>query len=161
MRSLFCLAIIFFAFTLTGTVTGEDLPVLSIRDCRSGRIVLEIPVSYGQPFVLRYTHSVDLTPVFEVFRPVKDRGILLVETYFRMFGAGMGHWEGHGVVVEEEGWIRIKDIDRMLGSFFLRVGSRGVDHTLLVNGKEWDLSGIAEGRLVEIALAQEGGLEQE
>jgi hypothetical protein len=156
MKSFFYLAMIFFAFHPAGTIHGGDRPAVSIRDCGSGRIVLEIPVTYDRPFSMRYIHSVDRSPVFEVFRPTKDRGLLLVETYFRMFGAGMGHWEGHGVVVEEEGWIRIKDIDRPLGSFLLRIGSRGVDHTLLVDGKEWNLSALAEGRLVEIAISRDG-----
>ncbi|MBN2420511.1 MAG: DUF1850 domain-containing protein [Deltaproteobacteria bacterium] len=113
-----------------------------------------MPLSHGQTFSLRYIHSVDHAPVFEVFSVEKDKGIVLNETYFRMFGAGMGHWDGHGTVVQEGKWIKIQEINYTLGKFLLRIGSIGVDHTIIIGQNEWNLSRMAAGRLVEIAYSE-------
>lgn len=129
--------------------------VLLVRDHERHKDILKVPLCYGQTFTIRYIHSVDKAPVLEVFRAVKGKGLVLEETYFRMFGAGMGHWKGHGEVVGEGEWIKIKGIDHPLGSFLLRIGSPGVDHTVLLNGKTWNLSRMAPGRRVEVLLVDE------
>jgi hypothetical protein len=69
-----------------------------------------------------------------------------------MFGAGMGHWEGHGTVVGEGEWTKIKEIDKPIGKFFLRIGTRGVDHILSVKGKKINLTERAEGELTEVRI---------
>jgi hypothetical protein len=130
-------------------------PVLLVRDHQSKEIIMKTPLAYGQSFAIRYIHSVDHSPVFEVFKAKKGQGLVLKETYFRMFGAGMGHWEGHGKIVQEGQWIKIKDINQPLGSFILRVGSRGVAHTILMGDKEWNLSQRAAGRRVEVMISEE------
>ena len=151
----FLLVIIVGLIPLTFTsVWSGSRPVLLIRDHNTKEALLEIPVTYGQTFTIRYIHSVDKTPVFEVFRAVKGHGLVLEETYFRMFGAGMGHWEGHGKLVREGKWSKIKDIHWKLGSFLLRVGSTGVDHTILMDGGQWNLSRIAAGRRVEVMISE-------
>ena len=143
--------------TVTALMTtwAQTQPMLIIRDHNGNKTVLKAPLTYGQTFAIRYIHSVDRAPVFEVFRAVRGKGLVLVETYFRMFGAGMGHWKGHGEVVREGKWIKIRGIDYPLGSFFLRVGSLGVDHTILLNGRAWNLSQMVAGRRVEVMLKEE------
>jgi len=64
----------------------------------------------------------------------------------------MGHWEGHGYVVSEAGWIKIKEINKAIGSFLLRIGSPGVDHVLSVKGKRINLTEQAGGKLVEVKI---------
>ncbi|MBN2124063.1 MAG: DUF1850 domain-containing protein [Deltaproteobacteria bacterium] len=130
-------------------------PTLCIRDHLTSRILLEVPLPWGDTFTIRYIHSVDRTPVFEVFRAVLGEGLVLEETYFRMFGAGMGHWEGRGEIVQAGEWIKIRDIRQPLGRFLLRVGSPGVDHTVLLDGRQWNLSELAAGRRVEVFLLEE------
>lgn len=131
------------------------MPLLCICDHSTGAVILRIPLDFEQSFTIRYIHSVDHSPVFEVFRVVKGTGIVLEETYFMMFGAGMGHWQGHGRLVQDGKWIKITDIHRPLGRFLLRVGSPGVDHTILLNGKEWNLSLMVPGRRVEVMLLED------
>lgn len=77
---------------------------------------------------------------------------MLTDTYFRMFGAGMGHWEGHGRVVQDGKWIRITDMDYPVDRFILRVGRPGVDHTLLIGYREFNLSETAAGHRVAVFL---------
>ena len=127
-------------------------PWLVIEDVKGGEKLQAIPLTWLDHFEICYIHSVDQEPVCEVFKVKFGKGIVLHETSFRMFGAGMGHWEGHGYVVSEEGWIKIKEIDKLLGKFLLRIGSRGVDHVLSIKGKRINLTEQAEGKLVEVKI---------
>ncbi len=127
-------------------------PWLVIEDVKGGEKLQAIPLTWLDHFEICYTHSVDQEPVCEVFKVKWGKGIVLHEMYFRMFGAGMGHWEGHGYVVSEEGWMKIKEVNKLLGKFLLRIGSRGVDHVLSVKGKRINLTEQAEGKLVEVKI---------
>jgi len=128
------------------------MPWLVIEDFKKEEKLLALPLMWQESFEICYTHSVDRKPVCEIYKLKWGKGIMLHETYFRMFGAGMGHWEGHGYVVSEEGWIKIKEVDKLLGKFLLRVGTRGVDHILSVRGKKINLTERAEGKLVEVRI---------
>lgn len=128
------------------------MPCLVIEDVKGGEKLQAIPLTWLDHFEICYTHSVDREPVCEVFKVKFGKGIVLHETYFRMFGAGMGHWKGHGYVVREGGWTKIKEIDKLLGKFLLRIGSRGVDHVLYVKGKKINLTERAEGKLVGVRI---------
>ncbi len=138
-------------------VSAEDCPRLVFHDLETGTTILEIPVRYGRPFTIRYIHSVDISPVYEVFQADAGRGIVLTDTYFRMFGAGMGHWEGHGTLLQEGRWTRITGIDDPVGRFVLRVGQPGVDHTLLIGYREFNLSETAAGHRVAVFLKKSAG----
>jgi hypothetical protein len=128
------------------------MPRLVIEGVKGGEKLQAIPLTWLDHFEICYIHSVDQEPVCEVFKVEFGKGIVLHETCFRMFGAGMGHWEGHGHIVEEGEWIRIKEIDKAIGSFLLRIGSRGVDHVLSIKGKRINLTEQAEGKLVEVKI---------
>ncbi len=128
--------------------------MLLVRGFDNRHILFQMDLPYGNTFTLRYIHSVDHAPVFEVFRAVRGKGLVLVETYFQMFGAGMGHWKGHGKIVQDGRWTKIRDINKPLGSFLLRVGTPGVDHTILYKGDEWNLSEKAAGQLVEVLITE-------
>lgn len=123
-------------------------PWLVIRAVRDEREIISTPLHRGEQFTICYTHSVDISPICEVFSVRPGEGIFLHETYFKMFGAGMGHWKGHGVVVKEGKWIKIKGIDRSLGRFYLRVGFQDVNHTLIIGDNVLSLSRLASGELV-------------
>lgn len=153
-RGYFIILTALLLLTAPRTVFPGDTPVLLVFDPCSEEIILRTPLAYGRTFTIRYIHSVDRAPVFEVFEAAKGEGLVLRETYFRMFGAGMGHWEGHGEIVQEGPWIKIKDINRSLGSFVLRVGSPEVAHTVLMDGKEWNLSQKASGRRVVVMISE-------
>ncbi|MBN1104129.1 MAG: DUF1850 domain-containing protein [Deltaproteobacteria bacterium] len=154
-REYFILFTAFLFLIVATTVRSGDRPTLLVLDHKSKEIILKEPFAYGHSFTIRYIHSVDRSPVFEVFTAEKGEGLVLKETYFRMFGAGMGHWEGHGKIVQEDGWIKIQAINRSLETFILRVGSPEVAHTILMDEREWNLSQIAPGRRVVIMISEE------
>jgi len=104
MRRKYFVLLTALLFLIAATTVGPgDKPTLLVFDHKSKEVILREPFAYGQSFAIRYIHSVDRFPVFEVFSAEKGEGLVLKETYFRMFGVGMGHWEGHGKIVQEGG----------------------------------------------------------
>lgn len=128
------------------------MPWLVIEDFKRKEKLLSLPLMWQQSFEICYTHSVDRKPVCEIFKVKWGEGIVLHEMHFRLFGAGMGHWPGHGQLVREGEWIKIKKIDKVIGSFLLRVGSRGVDHILSVGRNKINLTERMEGKLMELRI---------
>ena len=141
---------LFFMSVVPVSAPAEPAACLVFHDLETDTTILEMPVLYGRPFAIRYIHSVDISPVYEVFEADPERGIVLTDTYFRMFGAGMGHWEGHGTLMQDGRWTRITGIDDPVGRFVLRVGQPGVDHTLLIGYREFNLSETAAGHRVSV-----------
>jgi hypothetical protein len=127
-------------------------PWILCVDMESQGVVVKIPLSWEEKFKICYIHSVDIEPVCEIFSLRKKHGIFLEEMYFVMFGAGMGHWEGHGYVVRDGEWTWIKEIEKPVGSFLLRVGSQGVDHKLIAGGRDVNLTDLAEGKILEVKM---------
>ena len=148
-------------FTLSGpwpATAGGNRPAtgsrLVVSEFGSGKVIVSLPAASGERFTIRYIHSVDKTPIFEEFRLDAAKGIILEKTWFTMFGAGLGHWPGHGRLTQDKNWITIRDINRPLGSFILRIGALSVGHTIIFRGRQINLSRRAAGvrALVEFRL---------
>ena len=121
------------------------LPQLVVSNFSTHETIAALPVEAGDRFTIRYIHSVDKTPIFEEFRLDLKQGLVLEKTWFTMFGAGLGHWPGHGRLTQNKDWITIDDIERPLGSFILRIGALSVGHTIIYHNREINLSRRAPG----------------
>ncbi len=77
-------------------------------------------------FQLRYLHSVERTPVIELYR-VRDGALVLEGMRFRSLGWGLPS-EGY---VREDGWFVVSGLAQPVGVLRLRV-SRLTRHTLVV-----------------------------
>lgn len=140
-------------FSFSPSAAGQEGHLL-VRNTASEEILFRFPVSQGQRFTIRYIHSVDLSPVWEDFSAWAQAGIVLERTCFFMFGAGMGHWEGRGRITgDENGRICIEEMHQPLGSFLLRVGLPGVDHTLMIGEHKIHLSELIPGERVELCVS--------
>jgi len=120
-------------------------PQLVVSDFSTHEIIAVLPVEAGDKFTIRYIHSVDKTPIFEEFRLDLKQGLVLEKTWFTMFGAGLGHWPGHGDLHQDKEWISIDNIEQPLGSFILRIGALSVGHTIIYHDREINLSRRAAG----------------
>ncbi|MFW6147575.1 MAG: DUF1850 domain-containing protein [Thermodesulfobacteriota bacterium] len=151
------LLVVLFAYSifLPTSVTANPSLALIIENSHGSRLI-SVPIEPGELFTIRYIHSVDISPVYEVFYADEKKGIVIKETRFKMFGAGMGHWEGRGRVTGEEGWIFIKDMNIAIGEFYLRIGAPAVDHTILIKEQEMHLSRMIPGMRVRIYIKQIG-----
>jgi hypothetical protein len=160
IRSVFLIRFIFLLCliiagraTWPGSLRAQQLE-LSFSDPMSSEVLLRLCLQPDETFTIRYIHSVDQTPVFEIFGSDPYGVLALQATYFKMFGAGMGHLQGRGVVDFDGEWTWIRDINESLGSFILRIGAPPVAHTLLYRGEEINLSEKWPRRRVLVKLAQ-------
>ena len=128
-----------------GALSQKNPPQLVISNFSTTEIIAALPVTAGEKFILRYIHSVDKTPIFEEFRLDLKQGLVLEKTWFTMFGAGLGHWPGHGDLSQNKEWITIDNIEQPLGSFILRIGALSVGHTIIYHDREINLSRRAPG----------------
>jgi len=112
----------------------------------------EVPRQTG--WCLYWNHSVTGDGVIDCY--VDDLGkMVLHRAYQPDFAAGLGHYPGRGVLTSAEGggyWI--EDIDEPVrgNAYVLRVGSLAVNHRIVTNSDEINLSKMAEHTRVTIRL---------
>lgn len=121
--------------------------------------LLTIPLPRGGCFTLNYIHSVSGRPVWEVHSVDAWGTIYIEEERFAALSAGMGHWPGHGQLSMRGDHVVVDGIHAPLGSFLLRVGQPGVDHTLIWSGGEVNLTEMAAGEVVRVAARRVSWLE--
>lgn len=121
---------------------------LRIEPVMGGDPLFVAPLETGERFTLRYIHSVDREPIWEVHSVDSAGQIFIEEERFIMVGAGMGelpgrgHWTGNGELQAIEG------MHYPIGTFVLRIGSPGVDHTVLWRNTQTNLTAMAAGTAV-------------
>lgn len=112
---------------------GLRVSCLVVEIPGTGEIVWAAPLGHDEQFRLRYIHSVDLLPVYETYT-AENMQLVLVETRFQSWGAGLGYMN-EGILTGENGWTIIKAMQRQVGAIPLRVGTIA-EHTLLYRGRE-------------------------
>ncbi len=123
---------------------------LQFIELKTGNNILALPIKAGELFTLNYIHSVNRKPIWEVHSIDKNGHISIEEERFVSFSAGMGHWKGHGRHVMRGKYQVIEGIHMPVRNFILRVGSKGVDHTIIWRGHRFNLSNLVPGKAVLI-----------
>jgi hypothetical protein len=110
-----------------------------VFDDRTGKVLASFPLVQDSRFELRYTHSVNKGAVRDFFH-VDHRGhIILEESIFQSFGAGMeeGLDGPEALHLRDEGLV-LTDLDRDIGELRLAIGS--VAEHRLIFGAEQELA---------------------
>ena len=102
----------------------------------------------GETFTIRYLHSVEEAPIWEVHSLDENGRIFIEEERYLKFGAGMGKMPGVGRMVMRGPYEAIVDMHHPVGDFVLRVGSVGVNHTIMWRGTKFNLSKLAAHQAV-------------
>ncbi len=123
---------------------------LRIDPVAGGAPLLVAPLEFGEGFTLHYVHSVDREPIWEVHSVDRTGRIFVEEERFVMIGAGMGELPGRGRWAGRDGLQSVKDMHYPIGEFVLRIGSPGVDHTILWRDTHTNLSTLAAGSAVRV-----------
>ncbi len=131
-------------------VTPSSLE-LRIEPVAGGAPLLVVPLDFGEGFTLHYVHSVDREPIWEVHSVDRTGQIFIEEERFVMVGAGMGELPGRGRWTGRDGLQSVKDMHYPIGEFVLRIGSPGVDHTILWRNTRTNLSNLAPGTAVRVS----------
>jgi len=126
---------------------------LELRTFSDGEIVFSQKVQSGNKFILKYTHSVALTPVWEIFIINKDYQIVLIETDFLDHGAGLPYTAFENeIFVEEEGRFKIKNMHRIIPTpFYYRIGAVR-ENIFYFKGEEINLSSLVGDRLLTLEI---------
>ena len=117
--------------------------VLNVIPVTGGPPLLVLPMKPGERFTLHYYHSVENAPIWEVHSLDETGRIYIEEERYLKFGAGMGRMPGVGRMVRRGSFEVIEDMHMPTGDFVLRIGSVGVDHTVIWRGRRKNLSAVA------------------
>ena len=133
------------AVGLAATSGAAEEQVLVVED-DAGETLLSVPVEENTTVTLAYTHSVEKTPVRDVYA-VRDGGLVMTRTEFRSFGAGLPST----VDVErgDDGSFVYHPSNRRTEELVVAT-SPIADHDLVVDGRRYDLVALAEGGSVRL-----------
>ena len=131
------LTLLLFALIATG---GLELQVVPVK---GGPPLLVLPLEPGERFTLHYYHSVENAPIWEEHSLDEKGRIYIEEERYLKFGAGMGRMPGVGRMVRRGPYEVIEDMHMPTGNFILRIGSPGVDHTVIWRDRSFNLSAVA------------------
>ena len=137
------LFLVLFALVLPG---GLELKVIPLK---GGRPLMVLPLEPGERFTLHYYHSVENAPIWEEHSLDEKGRIYIEEERYLKFGAGMGRMPGVGRMVRRGPYEVIEDMHMPTGDFVLRVGSPGVDHTVIWRGRSKNLSAVVPHAAVQ------------
>ncbi|MFD2657981.1 DUF1850 domain-containing protein [Gracilibacillus thailandensis] len=124
---------------------------LVIRDMKTKEILWADTIEKGNRFAHRYIHSVEKSPVKEVFQ-FSDMGeIRTMESWTKSFGAGLPY-QRKGEVAMEDGYYVLKNINRPIHDDVLRMKPSNLyPHTFLFQNQTIYLSEQPfVGRVIEI-----------
>jgi len=126
---------------------------LELKSFSDGEIVFLEKVQSGDEFILKYTHSVALTPVWEIFIIDKDYQIVLIETDFLDHGAGLPYATfDKEIFVEEEDRFKIKNMQRIIPiPIYYRIGAIR-ENIFYFKDKEINLSSLVGNKLLTLEI---------
>ncbi|MGD9300160.1 MAG: DUF1850 domain-containing protein [Desulfobacterales bacterium] len=115
---------------------------LQVTPVKGGPPLLVLPMEPGELFTLHYYHSVEDAPIWEEHSLDEKGRIFIEEERYLKFGAGMGRMPGVGRMVQRGPYEVIEDMHMPTGNFILRVGSPGVNHTVIWREHSTNLSAV-------------------
>jgi len=127
---------------------GLELQVVPVK---GGPPLLVLPLEPGERFTLHYYHSVENAPIWEEHSLDETGRIYIEEERYLKFGAGMGRMPGVGRMVQRGPYEAIENMHMPTGNFVLRIGSPGVDHTIIWRGTATNLSTVAPHQAVRFS----------
>jgi hypothetical protein len=133
----------FFLFLLLAVGLMPGGLELTVVPVTGGEPLVVLPLDPGEMFAIRYYHSVENAPIWEEHSVDREGRIYIEEERYLKFGAGMGRMPGVGRMVMRGPCEAIVDMHQPTGDFVLRIGSPGVDHTIIWRGREKNLSAVA------------------
>jgi hypothetical protein len=136
------------------------LPVLvmEVWDTKAGDLLLAVPVKQGGRFLLRYTHSTAKTIVEEHFQIAGSNDIILTCMVYSSGGAGIPDLPPSGAYfkIGPDGRFVMGGLNRRFKSLSNIRVAYFYPFILEVDGKRYDLSENARGRLVDIRVRHHG-----
>lgn len=110
-------------------------PCLYLINGDSGKVIASFPVKNQDEFSITFVHSVNNSPVTDVYRIINDR-IYVVRTIYYSFGAGVQTELEEGQTLEygEDGSMIVSGFNQPRDNLSYIVGTVS-DHILEINGR--------------------------
>ena len=126
---------------------------LELRSFSDDELIFKQKGQHGNKFTLKYTHSVSLTPVWEIFIIDDNYQIVLIETDFLAHGAGLPYAAfGQEKFINEEGKFKIKNMHRVMPTpIYYRIGAIRENY-FYFKDKEINLSTLVGDKLLTIGV---------
>lgn len=120
------------------------IEVLEARDFKTNEYLNSWQVEDGESFKIAYTHSVQLCPVSETYI-IKDGDIILTETYFESYGAGLPATTPYKFEMKNKGF-RIYEINEVMKDLVYRTGAERANHELIYKNKRYKFLDFSKPR---------------
>lgn len=113
---------------------------LILQDSDSGEVYASFPVKQGDRFSVTFIHSVNNSPLTDVYE-IRGDGIYVVETKYFGFGAGVQTEieEGQTLTYTDDGAMLVSGFDTRLDNLIYVVGTVS-DHVMEIDGEEISLT---------------------
>ena len=126
---------------------------LEFRSFSNGELYFIQRVKPDDKFTLKYKHSVELSPVWEIFIIDKDYQIVLIETDFLDHGAGLPYTAFENeIFVDEDGKFKIKNMNRIMPSPIYYMVGTIYENTLYFKNKEINFSLLVGDKILTIEI---------
>lgn len=139
------------AVVLVVTVVVAAMPagsVLVVEDANSGERLLTTPVEEGTQVVLTYTHSVEKTPVRDIYT-VHNGQLEMTRMEFQSYGWGL---PARANVTRENGWF-VFDPKGSYEELYVKPG-RVADHRLRVGNRTYDLVALSDAQGIRLSITE-------
>ncbi|MDW7667636.1 MAG: DUF1850 domain-containing protein [Bacillota bacterium] len=114
-----------------------NVPVLTLEHFQNESIIMTFEVDENDEFIVKWIHSVELTPWEEIFRIGSENEIILDRTRFQQFGAGVPDFAGKTVEIKD-GYITYGEINQKIPLLPYGISSFA-KHTFVFKGIEYEL----------------------
>jgi hypothetical protein len=140
-----------FLIPLCVSVVAASFPIstLEVRDVDDERVLFVSSTSRGQTFEIRYIHSVERIPVAGVFRVSQANRIVVEESIFSSYGAGLPFDTPREDITYEGGRMRVRHHGMVMDRLRIFVSPFTEQQFIYGDGRV-DLSSVGEGHIVEI-----------
>jgi hypothetical protein len=126
---------------------------LELRSFSNGELYFMQKVQPGDKFTLKYKHSVELSPVWEIFIIDEKYQIVLIETDFLDHGAGLPYAAfDQEIFIDEGGKFKIKNMHRIMPSPINYIVGTIYENTLYFKNKEINLSSLVGNKILTIEI---------
>lgn len=115
-----------------------SLPITTLEasDYKTDEYFKSWPMKKGDIFEVEYVHSVQLTPVSEIYFIDENYNIVLEESYFYSYGAGLPATTPYEFEITEKGF-RIYNIGEVMKDLVYRTGAVRANHHIKIKNKSY------------------------
>lgn len=137
--------ILIFLFCLLLLLYFVPIKVLLATDFKTNDYIKSWKIKDGESFTVEYIHSVQLTPVSEIYT-IDKNNIILSESYFQSYGAGLPSTTPYKFEITEDGF-RIYEINEIMEYLIYRTGAERANHRLILRDKEYTFLEFTKPRM--------------